>query len=338
MPASPRTRSRPRVSRATSACSCTTGSPTELGSTGSVSAASPGGGASQFKHVSGAPRGRPARSPGSCRRRPGSRSRAPPAEGRSTKALGPALGDAAGDRPHRLGVQVAVAAHQLGVGRHRCVLPGQGLSGRRAYIVAITRSGRAKATTPQPSVIGRDRGRIDPGVRADHGQRRPLGRMLGTAVAGRVPAVMDRVCEEGEVVARAVVAQPVVGAPERVAEAPRHPGRRPPGPRCTASTWMSWPLCDAHITASTRSSSPSASRPPEATSGSAWNGLAAERSVVTRPGSPQAATIDPSARTTTAWMRWRLSGKPSRSVVTRPGSDTGNRPYTAAHEKCVHDR
>ena len=66
------------------------------------------------------------------------------------------------------------------------------------------------------------------------------------------------------------------------------------------------------MTASTRSSSPSASRPPEAISGSAWNGFAAERRVVTRSGSPQVPMTEPSVRTATAWTRWWLSGKPFR--------------------------
>ncbi len=81
---------------------------------------------------------------------------------------------------------------------------------------------------------------------------------------------------------------------------------------------MSCPACDAHITASTRSSSPSASSPPEATSGSAWNGFADERSVVTRSGSPHDAITLPSRRTATAWTRCRLSGNPFRYVVTTP--------------------
>ena len=79
--------------------------------------------------------------------------------------------------------------------------------------MAITRSGRAKASTPQPSVMVGIVAGIDPGVVCHHGQRRLLRRMLGHAVAGRLPAAVDAVGEEGEVVARAVVAQPLLGGP-----------------------------------------------------------------------------------------------------------------------------
>ena len=123
-------------------------------------------------------------------------------------------------------------------------------------MVAITRSGRAKASTPQPSVMVGIVAGIDAGVVCHHGQRRLLGRMLGQAVARRLPAAVDAVGEKGEVVARAVVAQPLLGGAERVREARSRRARRPRRPRSSASTWMSWPACDAHITASTRSSRP----------------------------------------------------------------------------------
>ena len=74
-------------------------------------------------------------------------------------------------------------------------------------------------------------------------------------------------------------------------------------------------MCDAHVTASTRSSRPSASKPPDAISGSTWCGFAHERIVVGRSTSPHPATREPSARVTATWTRCVLSASPFR--VTR---------------------
>ena len=81
-------------------------------------------------------------------------------------------------------------------------------------------------------------------------------------------------------------------------------------------------MCDAHVTASTRSSRPSASKPPDAISGSTWCGFAHERIVVGRSTSPQPATSEPSARVTATWTRCVLSTSPFRVTVTSAGSGT----------------
>ena len=260
-----------------------------------------------------APRRPPARSPASCRRRSGPRSRCPSlARPMLESALGAALGDAARDRPHRLGVEVAAAAHELGMGRHGRVLARErARAGGRTWWRSPAAGARTRRRRSRRSSSGSRR--LD-ARRAPPSPPAPPAATGGrAAVAGRVPAVVDAVRQEAEVVPGAVVPHPLLAACRASSGAPRRRARRRPGRALTASTWMSWPACDAHITASTRSSSPSASRPPEATSGSAWNGLAAERSVVTRSGSPHAGD-QPCRRAapTTAWTRWRLSGKPFR--------------------------
>jgi hypothetical protein len=59
---------------------------------------------------------------------------------------------------------------------------------------------------------------------------------------------------------------------------------------CTCS---SVPLCEAHITASSRSVNPKRSIPPPSTSGSTWNGLDEERKKTNASGSPSEATSLP---------------------------------------------
>src|ERR1041384_3931992 len=82
--------------------------------------------------------------------------------------------------------------------------------------------------------------------------------------------------------------------------------------RCRYS--LEW---DAQARASSSSVKPKRSAAPSLTSGSAWNGLAAERHQVTRSGSREAASSRPRASSTAADTGWTDSTSPPRVASTR---------------------
>jgi hypothetical protein len=71
----------------------------------------------------------------------------------------------------------------------------------------------------------------------------------------------------------------------------------------TVSTCHGSPLCDAQHNASSRSPKPKRSSTPSVTSGSAWNGLIADRANVTCSGEPALARRRPPASATATLTR-----------------------------------
>src|SRR5512141_2861435 len=104
---------------------------------------------------------------------------------------------------------------------------------------------------------------------------------------------------------------------------PIFPRKRRTISRCTGSL-----ECEAQVSASSSAPSPKRSAPPSATSGIAWNGLAAERQNVVSDGSPAWATVRPASSTTASETR-------NTDSTSSPRVDSTRKSFIAEQDKAA---
>ena len=169
-------------------------------------------------------------------------------------------------------------------------------SARKAYARATDARGKAKVSTPQPSIAVRSRSGVVAKARATAARSRDLGRMAGVPVVLQTPVAEAGQEEHRRVIAGAHVADrarllAIPGEPRAaVSGVERRPRRRRrraasaviPDRRKTAwsvRTWRSSPECELAMTAISAGSGRSRGSPPASTRASRPNGLTHERRV-----------------------------------------------------------